>query len=69
MEARGVRDQIVLATKYASPYRKYVAENGSNEIQANYVGHNAKALRVSVQDSLRKLKTDYIDLVGISQDI
>lgn len=60
MEARGVRDEIVLATKYTSPYRKYV---GGNEIQANYVGHNTKSLKVSVEASLRKLRTDYIDLV------
>lgn len=59
MEARGVRDEIVLATKYTSPYRVH----NKSEIQANYVGNNAKSLKVSVDASLRKLKTDYIDLV------
>jgi aryl-alcohol dehydrogenase-like predicted oxidoreductase len=59
MEARGVRDEIVLATKYTSPYRMY----NKSEIQANYIGNNAKSLKLSVDASLRKLRTDYIDLV------
>jgi len=61
MEKRGVRDEIVLATKYTSPYRLHK----KNEIQANYVGNNAKSLKVSVEASLRKLKTDYIDLLYV----
>lgn len=61
MESRGVRDQIVLATKYTSPYRLY----NKSEIQANFVGNNAKSLKVSVEASLKKMKTDYIDLVWL----
>lgn len=61
MEARGVRDEIVLATKYTSPYRVH----NKSEIQANYVGNNAKSLKVSVEASLRKMKTDYIDLLYV----
>lgn len=60
MEQRGVRDQIVLATKYSSGFRRHQPD----EIQANSVGNNTKSLRVSVEASLRKLRTDYIDLVG-----
>lgn len=59
MEKRGVRDQIVLATKYSSPYRVH----HRSEIQANFVGNNAKSMKLSVEASLRKMKTDYIDLV------
>lgn len=59
MEVRGVRDQIVLATKYTSPYRTH----NQSEIQANFVGNNAKSLKLSVEASLKKLRTDYIDLV------
>lgn len=55
-----MRDQIVLATKYTSPYRLH----NKSEIQVNYVGNNAKSMKVSVDASLRKLKTDYIDLVS-----
>lgn len=58
MEKRGVRDQIVLATKYTSGYRTY-----KSEIQANFVGNNTKSMRLSVNASLKKLRTDYIDLV------
>ena len=60
MTQRGVRDQIVLATKYTSAFRVHQKD----EIQANFVGNNTKSLRVSVEASLRKLKTDYIDLVS-----
>ncbi|OQE44783.1 hypothetical protein PENCOP_c002G08528 [Penicillium coprophilum] len=61
MEARGVRDQIVLATKYTSPYRSHI----QSEIQANFVGNNAKSLKLSVEASLKKLRTDYIDLLYV----
>lgn len=61
MEKRGIRDEIVLATKYTSPWRKH----NENELQANYVGNNAKSLKVSVEASLKKLKTDYIDLLYV----
>ncbi|KAJ5683031.1 Norsolorinic acid reductase B [Penicillium macrosclerotiorum] len=60
MEKRGVRDQIVLATKYTSGYRTY-----KPEIQANFVGNNTKSMRVSVNASLKKLRTDYIDLLYV----
>ncbi|KAJ5528877.1 hypothetical protein N7527_002270 [Penicillium freii] len=61
MEVRGVRDQIVLATKYTSPYRIH----NPSEIQANFIGNNAKSLKLSVDASLKKLKTDYIDLLYV----
>ncbi|KAJ5127325.1 hypothetical protein N7448_008104 [Penicillium atrosanguineum] len=61
MEARGVRDEIVLATKYTSPYRLF----DKSQIQANYVGNNAKSMKVSLEASLKKLKTDYIDLLYV----
>lgn len=61
MESRGVRDQIVLATKYTTGYRTH----NKSEIQANYVGNNAKTLRLSVEASLKKLRTEYIDLVCV----
>ncbi|KAJ5951998.1 uncharacterized protein N7479_010411 [Penicillium vulpinum] len=61
MEVRGVRDEIVLATKYTSPYRTH----NKSEIQANFVGNNAKSMRLSVDASLKKLKTDYIDLLYV----
>ncbi|KAJ5902276.1 hypothetical protein N7495_002804 [Penicillium taxi] len=61
LETRGNRDEIVLATKYTSGYRKH----NPSEIQANYIGSNAKGLRVSVENSLRNLRTSYIDLLYV----
>ena len=48
------REKIILATKVAGPARKYL-RNGEN----SFVGKN---LDQAINDSLRRLKTDYIDL-------
>lgn len=60
MDERKNRDLIVLATKYTTQYRSW--ELGKNKT-VNYSGNSKKALRLSVQDSLKKLRTDYIDLL------
>ncbi|KAJ5109911.1 hypothetical protein N7532_002556 [Penicillium argentinense] len=62
MAERGVRDQIVLATKYTSFYPGPGEKLG---IRANYQGNNTKSLKLSVDASLKKLKTDYIDLLYV----
>jgi aryl-alcohol dehydrogenase-like predicted oxidoreductase len=61
MASRGNRDEMVLATKYSSPYM--LAEKG--KIQSNYGGNGIKSLRLSVDASLRKLQTSYIDLLYV----
>ena len=48
------RDKVILATKVAGPSRKYL-RNGEN----SFVGKN---LDQAINDSLKRLKTDYIDL-------
>ena len=48
------REKVILATKVAGPARKYL-RNGEN----SFVGKN---LDEAINDSLRRLKTDYIDL-------
>lgn len=53
----GRRDDIVLATKYTAAFRPY-----ETNIQSNDGGNGAKSMHVSVEASLKKLKTDYIDL-------
>lgn len=63
MEARGVRDQMVVATKYASGYRAH--ERDEVPLQSNYTGTSAKSLHLSVRASLRKLRTDYIDILYV----
>ncbi|KAJ9106004.1 hypothetical protein QFC19_003340 [Naganishia cerealis] len=60
MEARGNRDQMVIATKYTTSYKAYAL--GKNEAR-NSVGNHKKSLYLSVRDSLKKLKTDYIDIL------
>lgn len=61
MEKRGCRDQMVIATKYTSGYRSYQKQ----EQQSTSVGNSAKSLRVSLEASLKKLKTDYIDILYV----
>eukprot|EP01111_Echinosteliopsis_oligospora_P006044 TRINITY_DN2001_c0_g1_i1.p1 TRINITY_DN2001_c0_g1~~TRINITY_DN2001_c0_g1_i1.p1 ORF type:complete len:381 (+),score=125.71 TRINITY_DN2001_c0_g1_i1:45-1187(+) len=60
MEERGIRDQIVLATKFSSPYNN---APGVNRI--NYAGNSRKTLHIAVEDSLKKLKTSYIDILFV----
>jgi aryl-alcohol dehydrogenase-like predicted oxidoreductase len=62
MEKRGNRSEIVLATKFTSPYKSSWEEN---PIHVNYAGNSAKSLRVSVDDSLKKLRTKYIDVLYV----
>ena len=60
VQQRGNRDQLVLATKYTT---FYPADPTAITIPSNYSGNDAKNLHISVKDSLKKLQTDYIDLV------
>ncbi|MDQ7027355.1 MAG: aldo/keto reductase [Anaerolineae bacterium] len=48
------RDRVVLATK--------VYGDMSSDNWPNYRGLSAKSIRIAVEDSLRRLQTDYIDL-------
>lgn len=63
MEKRGNRDSMVVATKYTSGYR--TSHRNTEPLQSNFVGNSAKSMRVSVNASLRKLRTDYIDLLYV----
>ena len=56
----GHRDEIVLATKYSAGYKN---TTGPTMMQSNFGGNSAKSLHVSVEASLKKLQTSYIDLV------
>lgn len=62
MASRGVRDQIVLATKFTTlwPDKKKPLRQ-----KHNYAGNHTKSLRLSVEASLKKLQTDYIDLLYV----
>lgn len=60
MRKRGVRDQMVVATKYTTVFR---GAHLDSEITANFTGNGTKSLVTSVNASLKKLQTDYIDLL------
>ncbi|KAI0649632.1 aryl-alcohol dehydrogenase [Trametes meyenii] len=62
MQARGVREHMVVATKYSSHYKR-----GRTDIHqhSGYVGNNLKSLRVSLDESLKKLRTDYVDILYV----
>ncbi|KAK5987918.1 Norsolorinic acid reductase B [Cladobotryum mycophilum] len=63
MKRRGNRDEMVIATKYTTNYRR--GPSNTPDIMANYTGNGAKSLHLSVNDSLKKLQTDYIDLLYV----
>ncbi|KAK0383535.1 hypothetical protein NLU13_9446 [Sarocladium strictum] len=62
MAERQNRDQLVIATKYTSDYRAYKVGKRN---APNTSGNHKKSLHVSVRDSLRKLQTDYIDIMYV----
>lgn len=60
MEDRGLRDQMVIATKFSSGYR---GGTDPSAIQSNYSGNNTKSMFVSLEASLKKLRTSYVDVL------
>ena len=60
MESRQNRDQIVLATKFTTPYI-----SAPVNLKQNYAGNHSKSLHISLEASLKKLQTSYIDLLYI----
>ncbi|KAF2845479.1 aryl-alcohol dehydrogenase-like protein [Plenodomus tracheiphilus IPT5] len=62
MKERGVRDEIVLATKFTTCFPD---PNNTPRQRINYAGNSTKSLRVSLEASLKKLQTEYIDLLYV----
>lgn len=79
MEKRGLRDRMVIATKFTVSLAEYYSaahlliqsdlqtnykshQLGKNE-SINYSGNSKRSLHVSLRDSLKKLRTDYIDIL------
>ncbi|KAI9690679.1 MAG: hypothetical protein M1820_009913 [Bogoriella megaspora] len=56
------RDEMVIATKYTAGFKN---NSGASLIQSNFGGNSAKSLHVSINASLRKLQTNYIDLLYV----
>ncbi|OJI99535.1 hypothetical protein ASPVEDRAFT_126340 [Aspergillus versicolor CBS 583.65] len=61
LAARQNRNELVIATKYTMSYR----HTGPEKIKSNYQGSHSKSLRLSLEASLKKLGTDYIDLLYV----
>ena len=62
MSARGNRDLMFVATKYTNDFRGWDIGMGKT---VNYAGNHKKSLRLSIEASLRKLQTSYIDLLYV----
>ncbi|KAJ6021727.1 Aldo/keto reductase [Penicillium herquei] len=59
-EERQNRDSLVLATKFSMDYRSHAIGTGPQA--ANFSGNSRRSIHVAVRDSLKKLRTDYIDI-------
>ncbi|KAH7911734.1 NADP-dependent oxidoreductase domain-containing protein [Hygrophoropsis aurantiaca] len=60
-EKRGIRDQLVIATKYTTNYMR--GENLPQKVM--FTGNNVKSMHISVEASLKKLRTSYIDILYV----
>ena len=63
LTSRGVRDQMVIATKYTTAFQAYKGFGGQQH--STTVGNGSKSMRLSVEASLKKLQTSYIDILYI----
>ncbi|KAG0704236.1 NADP-dependent oxidoreductase domain-containing protein [Suillus ampliporus] len=61
-EQRGIRDQLVIATKYTTNYKRF---NDAIRQRVQYTGNNVKSMHISVGASLKKLRTSYIDILYV----
>jgi aryl-alcohol dehydrogenase-like predicted oxidoreductase len=64
MEERGVRDEIVLATKFTGMQTTDRVREGGTAIKSNYTGNSAKNIHTSIERSLKQLRTSYVDIVS-----
>ncbi|KAJ5817490.1 hypothetical protein N7447_007498 [Penicillium robsamsonii] len=60
MAERKNRDQLVIATKFTTDFRSYKLGKGK---VPNHCGNHKRSLHMSVRDSLKKLQTDWIDIL------
>ncbi|KAK0652394.1 aryl alcohol dehydrogenase [Cercophora newfieldiana] len=61
----GIRDQLVLATKYTSDSQIVAVGPEKKGRTANAAGNHRRSLHMSVRDSLKRLQTDYIDILYV----
>ena len=60
MASRKNRDEMVIATKFTTGYKAY---DQSVKINANYFGNHNKSMVHSIDASLKKLQTSYVDIL------
>ena len=58
MQKTGHRDEMVIATKYTMGYMA-----GQPVQQSNYGGTGTKSMNLAIEHSLKRLRTDYVDIV------
>lgn len=63
MKERGNRDEMVIATKFTSNYVGYRKGKGLGSVNSS--GNHKRSLHVSLRDSLKKLQTDWIDVLYV----
>ena len=74
MSERKNRDKVFLATKFGArliDHNSIRDESGEprwSEVAVNYEGASAKVIKTAIEDSLKRLKTDYIDLYYVHVD-
>ncbi|KAJ6454744.1 NADP-dependent oxidoreductase domain-containing protein [Mycena vitilis] len=61
-ERRAIRDQLVIATKYTTNFK---ARQDAYAQKVNFTGNNVKSMHISVEASLKKLRTSYIDILYV----
>ncbi|KAJ7580164.1 NADP-dependent oxidoreductase domain-containing protein [Mycena floridula] len=61
-EVRGIRDQLTIATKYTTGFQR---ANSSIAVKSVYAGNNVKSMHLSVEASLKRLRTTYIDILYV----
>ncbi|KAL0563751.1 putative aryl-alcohol dehydrogenase aad14 [Marasmius crinis-equi] len=61
-EKRGIRDQLFIATKYTTLWKR---ADPKIVQKINFIGNNVKNMHMAVNASLKKLRTDYIDLLYV----
>jgi len=60
-KGQGVRDDLVLATKYTGNYKS--GAKSQHPISVNRAGNSYKSMAVSLDASLKKLQTTYVDVL------
>ncbi|KIM78526.1 hypothetical protein PILCRDRAFT_824430 [Piloderma croceum F 1598] len=61
-ESRGIRDQLVIATKYTINFRR---GDPSIKQKAVFTGNHLKSMHLSLEMSLKKLRTSYVDILYV----